>query len=66
MPVLVVPKSVFDDLEMLKLKAAEARRQAAIARNTSNLAIEYVNDCEVLIARALRNCAQTPAEGKHE
>jgi hypothetical protein len=50
---------MFEDLGMLKLKAAEARRQAAIARDASKLAIEYVNDCELLIARALRGCTQT-------
>jgi hypothetical protein len=50
-------KQVKIDLEMAKLKAAEARRHAAIARNSANLALEYLIDCEALLTRALERGA---------
>jgi hypothetical protein len=50
------------DLEMAQRKAAMSKRNAILARDKANLAVEYAVDCEMLLGRALENLTKHERE----
>lgn len=49
------------DIDMLRLKASQARLRSIKARDAAGLAVEYAIDCETLAARMLSSLTKNPA-----